>query len=123
MIELKPHIDFTEFGQINIDGKVYDYDVVIRLDGTVEKRQKGLSKRVYGSSHTMSLDEAKYIYDEGAKKLLIGSGQYGVLELSTEAMKFFKDQNVDITICRTPECLQKWNECCDGTIGVFHVTC
>lgn len=33
--------------------------MLIRLDGKVKKRKKKLSKAVYGTSHLVSLEEAK----------------------------------------------------------------
>jgi len=47
-------IDGTEFGSIAIDGRTYQFDVVIRLSGEVVKRKKKLSKKYYGSSHMIS---------------------------------------------------------------------
>jgi len=73
---MKPLIDHTEFGQINIDGKAYDYDVLITSDGSIKKRKKKLSKKVYGTSHTLSVDEALYIYENNAGKITIGIGKY-----------------------------------------------
>ena len=55
---MKPKIEATSFGSITIDGQKFKKDVVIRLDGSVKKRKKKLSKRIYGTSHTISLDEA-----------------------------------------------------------------
>ena len=40
-------IDRSEFGSITIDGNTYEHDVVIRLSGKVDKRQKKLSKEQY----------------------------------------------------------------------------
>ena len=59
-------------------------------DATVKRRKKRLSKAVYGTSHTISLAEAKYVYrqGEGAKRLFIGGGQYGRVELSPEAADY-----------------------------------
>ena len=34
----------SEFGNITIDGKTYEHDVIIRLSGKVKKRQKKLRK-------------------------------------------------------------------------------
>ena len=87
---MKPKIDGTEFGSITIEGKTFEYDVIIRLNGKVKKRKKKLSKAIYGSSHTVSLDEAKHVHEKGAKRIIIGSGHNGVLELSNEAENFFK---------------------------------
>jgi hypothetical protein len=55
-------IDATEFGSITVDGKTYEHDVIIRLSGKVEKRRKRLSKEKYGTSHTISNAEAKFVF-------------------------------------------------------------
>jgi len=71
----QPRIDRTQFGSVTIDGQVFDHDVIIRLGGKVAKRNKKLSKAVYGTSHTISLAEARHVYQKGAARLLIGAGQ------------------------------------------------
>ena len=80
---MKPRIDATEFGSITVEGAVFDHDVVISPDGEVSKRKKKLSKAVYGTSHTISLQEAKYVYRQaaGADRLIVGAGQYGRVQL------------------------------------------
>src|SRR5215211_7509716 len=64
---MQPRIDRTQFGSITIDGKVFEHDALIRLGGQVEKRKKKLSKAVYGTSHTVSLAEAKHVYQKGPR--------------------------------------------------------
>ena len=90
---MKPRIIKTRFGGISFQGdgeKVdYSHDTLIRLDGKVRERRKKLSKQIYGTSHTLSLAEAEYIYEEGAEMLLIGTGQFGLVELSDEAAGYF----------------------------------
>jgi hypothetical protein len=120
---MKPVIDKTRFGSITIAGETYDYDVIIRLDGEVKKRKKKLSKAVFGSSHTLSKDEAKYVYAEGAERIIIGSGQSGVLDISEEAEAYFRKKGCSVDTCRTPEAVRKWNEARERVIGLFHVTC
>ena len=61
-------IDGTTFGTITIDGKTYDHDVVIRLSGEIVKRKKKLSKRLYGTSHVLSKDEAKFLLEKGSRR-------------------------------------------------------
>jgi hypothetical protein len=78
---MKPRIDRTRFGSVTLDGKVFEHDVVIRLHGQVKTEEKKLSKATYGTSHTISLDEARHIYQKGAARLIIGAGQYGTIEL------------------------------------------
>ena len=82
-------IDGTTFGEIVIDGKTYDHDVVIRLSGEIVKRKKKLSKRLYGTSHMLSKNEAKFLFEKGCEQIIIGSGQFGNVQLSPEAKTYF----------------------------------
>ncbi len=120
---MKPHIDGTEFGSIAIAGARVEHDVVVRLDGSVEKRRKKLSKELYGTSHIVSLAEAKDIYDAGAERLIVGSGQEGNVALSEEAAEFFKRKGCRVDLFPTPEAIGQWNAAKGKVIAVFHVTC
>ena len=120
---MRPHLDRTEFGWIAIDGQRYEHDVLLRRDGTIEKRKKKLSKRVYGTSHTISLDEAKHIYEKGTSTLIVGSGQHGCVRLSQEAATYFERHDVKVRLLPTPQAIAAWNEAPTKSIGLFHVTC
>jgi hypothetical protein len=121
--DMKPVIDATKFGSITVDGETFDHDIVIRLSGKVKNRKKKLSKQQYGSSHTVSLAEAEHIYDDGAERVIVGTGQQGVLRLSDEAEGFFKDRGCKVQLVPTPEAIKVWNEAAGRTIAMFHVTC
>jgi hypothetical protein len=120
---MKPTIDETSFGSITIEGKEFEHDVLIRLNGEIEKRKKKLSKAIYGTSHVLSLDEAKYVYEKGTKRLIIGSGQYGNVELSDDAAGYFKRKECQVDLWPTPEAIGAWNKAGGSVIGLFHVTC
>ncbi len=120
---MKPKIDKTKFGSITIAGEKYERDILIRLDGTVVKRKKNLSKEVYGTSHILSLVEAEYVYEKGAEKIIIGSGQEGMLKLSDEAAALFKRKGCKVQLLPTPDAMVSWNKSKDATIGLFHITC
>ena len=70
-------IEGSEFGNITIDGKTYEHDVIIRLSGKVKKRQKKLSKRQYGTSHIISRAEAKFVFEKGCGVIIVGAGHEG----------------------------------------------
>lgn len=120
---MKPKLEGTSFGSITVDGHKHNHDILIRLDGSIEKRAKKLSKQVYGTSHTLSLAEAQHIYQAGAARLIIGSGQYGLVTLSPEAQNFFDAQGLSVDLVATPEALSAWNQTEGPLIGLFHVTC
>jgi len=120
---MKPEINKTKFGSITIAGTAYDHDVIIRLNGQVDKRKKKLSKAIFGTSHMISLAEAEYVYEEGAQRLIIGTGQQGMVKLSAEAVDYFKQTDCQVELCPTPEATLAWNNAQGATIGLFHITC
>ena len=120
---MEPKINNTSFGTIVVDHDIFDHDVIINLDGVVNKRKKKLSKAVYGTSHMVSRDEISYIYDENAELILVGSGQYDRLELSEEAISFLDEHHCDYEVLPTPEAIDFWNSHDGKIVGMFHVTC
>ena len=120
---MKPFIFHSSFGSITVGHHMYDHDLLIRSDGHVEKRKKKLSKKMYGTSHTLSIQEAEFIYEEGIQKIIIGCGQYGKLHLSDEAEKMFSEKEVSLALADTPHAIQEYNNCTEPCIGLFHITC
>jgi len=94
----------------------------------VEKRKKKLSKAVYGTSHTISLAEAKHLYQKGlyqkgAAQLLIGAGQNGTVGLSEEAANYFQRLRCQVQLLPTPAAIPVWNQAEGAVIAMLHVTC
>jgi len=120
---MDPYISGTQFGSITVERKIYDHDIVINLKGEVIKRKKKLSKKVYGTSHTVSLEEAKFILQENAEIVIIGNGQHGVLRLSDEAKEYFRKKHCKVQVLPTPEAVEAWNNEEGNAVGMFHITC
>lgn len=120
---MKPRVDSTEFGSITVGGTRIEHDVVIRLSGEVTKRKKKLSKVVYGTSHTVSLAEAEQIFEKGAERLIVGTGQNNMVTLSDEAAEYFAKKDVAVDLSPTPKAIERWNDARGRVIGMFHVTC
>ena len=121
--KMKPLIEGTHFGSITIGGKLYEHDIVIGVNGKVRKRKKKLSKAIYGTSHKVSLEEAEHIFEDGAKRLIIGTGQEGNVVLSEEAAGYFRRQGCLVRLLPTPDAIMAWNAEKGAVIGMFHVTC
>ena len=120
---MKPTIDRTDFGSITIRGAAFGHDVIILPNGEVKKRKKKLSKAIYGTSHVISLDEAKYVYQPGIERLIIGTGQDDHVRLSKEAADYFERKHCRVDLEPTPTAIQTWNEARGAIVGLFHVTC
>ena len=102
-------IEGTTFGTITIDGKTYEHDVIIRLSGEVVKRKKRLSKKYYGTSHVLSKDEAKFVFEKGCEQLILGSGQMRNVHLSPEAEAYFAKKGCKVLLQPTPEAIGVFN--------------
>jgi len=120
---MRPQIKHTEFGSITIADEQIHHDIFISLEGTVERRNKKLSKKVYGTSHILSLDEAQYIFEPDANEIIIGSGQYDKLRLSAEAADYFDEKKCKVKLMPTPDAIAYWNRYEGYAVGLFHVTC
>jgi len=116
-------IENTSFGAITIDGKTYAHDVIVRLSGEIVKRKKKLSKKYYGTSHMLSKDEAKFVFEKGCEQLIVGSGQMGNVQLSAEADAYFAKRGCKVLLLPTPEAIRLFNRSKVKKIGLFHVTC
>jgi Uncharacterized conserved protein len=116
-------IENTTFGTITIDGKTYEHDVLIRLSGEVVKRKKKLSKKYYGTSHVLSKDEAKFVYERGCNQLVVGSGQMGNVRLSPEAEAYFAKKRLQSSVAADPRGDSGVQQVPSKKIGLFHVTC
>ena len=119
----QPVINDTSFGSIAVEGQRYEHDIIITLEGQVKKRKKKLSKSIYGTSHTISLPEIKYVYQDHAEGILIGSGQYGMVSLSEEASEFLERKGCSVLLKKTDEAIEIWNGTGGNWIGLFHITC
>ena len=116
-------MEIEKDGTSTMDGNTYEHGVVVRLSGEVVKRKKKLSKKYYGTSHVLSKEEAKFIFESGCDELVVGSGQMGNVRLSLEAKAYFEKKDCKVLLQPTPDAIQVFNKSHAKKIGLFHVTC
>lgn len=119
----------TSFGRIFIDGKKYDHDVYLFVDGTLQERDKSHSPRISGH-RSLSEWELEQVLKNDPEILIIGMGQSGVLPMTDRAIEMIEsvkvERNVQIIQGNTPNILGKTNEALKSgkkVAGVFHTTC
>ena len=120
---MQPRIDDSHFGSISIDGRQYHADVVVRADGRVQLRDKALAGRRPGGSHVLSVGEARVLFAPGVERVIVGSGQAGMLTVSDEALTYFRVRGCTVEVLPTPQAIDSWNVASGGVSGLFHVTC
>lgn len=120
---MRPRIEDAWFGSITVEGKRYEYDIIIRLSGKVRRRNKQLSKSVYGTSHTLSRAEVSDLHRKRADRLIVGAGFEGQVKLSKEAAEFLEKKGCRVEVYPTAEAITHWNEAEGNVLGLFHLTC
>ncbi|MGQ9707555.1 MAG: MTH938/NDUFAF3 family protein [bacterium] len=109
----------TGFGWIETDKARFDYDIVINPEGRIESRFTGQVK----DSHVIGLQEVKRLLADSRARLVIGSGQEGIVQVSAEAREFLKKNSIEFQIAPTPEAILLYNQLPEPKAAIFHVTC
>ncbi len=110
------------FGEIEVEGKLYDHDIVIDA-GTVRKRDKKGSK-VYREQYGHTPLSARETIPWGGDRLLVGTGSYGSLPLAPDLLDEAARRGVEIVALPTPEVLSLIEGLdAHDVFAVVHVTC
>jgi hypothetical protein len=113
----------TEFGKIIVDGKTYNQDILIDVNGKLLARTD-ISMRYYGSHHTICREEVKDLIEEQKPEyLIIGTGQYGACRLEESIPKICERNNIKLIMKKTPEAIKDFMNLPGKKLGLFHVTC
>jgi hypothetical protein len=110
------------FGEIELEGRRYDHDVVLD-GGVVGKRHKKASKARRGEyGHTpLTADEP---LPWGGERLLVGTGAYGSLPVTPDVYEEGERRGVEVMTLPTPDALAILRDLEPGEVfAVLHVTC
>jgi hypothetical protein len=112
----------VSFGQIEIDGRRFDHDVVIEK-GRIRRRKKGPSKRHRAEfGHTpLTPDEA---IPWSAPTLIVGTGANGGLPVTDGFYREAGARRVDVVVRPTAEACELLTAAKPRSVSaVLHVTC
>lgn len=113
----------SSFGLVKIDGKEYEKDLIIHVNGKISKRKKKKSnsfKSEYG--HTpLSEKELGILEDEKPKVVYVGTGYNGALPITPKALEILKSYQT--IILPTPEAIEKIDDEKRKFLAFIHVTC
>jgi hypothetical protein len=116
------NVRLVSFGEIEIDGRRLQHDVVIE-DGRVRKRKKGPSKAYRDRfGHTpLSTDEA---IPWSSGRLIVGTGAAGQLPVMPEVLEEARRRGVEVVVRPTADaCVLLSSEPGTGASAILHVTC
>ena len=113
---------WVRFGEIEIDGRHYDHDLVIDR-GRVVKRSKKPSKpyRSRFGPTPLSADES---IPWGGERLIVGTGASGSLPIMPEVWREAERRHVEIVAVPTEQALALVSDAAgDDVRAIIHVTC
>ncbi len=112
--------DFA-FGFIQIDGMVYEYDLVIDR-GEIRKRKKKASKE-YRAAYGHTPLSIKEDIPWRCRRLVVGTGAQGALPVMDEVVQEAKRRKVELLSLPTTEAIAILNGAGKETNAILHVTC
>jgi len=111
-------IDSFRSGEIIIEGKRYSSDVIVYPSRVKDKWWRENGHQVYP-------EDIEEVVQEKPEVLVIGIGEYGMMEVSPETKCYLEEQGIALIIEATGKACQTYNELCSSrkVIGAFHLTC
>lgn len=113
--------DKFSFGSIEINGVLYEHDVLIDR-GEVRKRKKKPSKQFREAfGHTPLSMEEKIPWK--CRRLVVGTGAHGALPVVEEVKLEAERRKIELLILPTARAIKVLEQADEGTNAVLHVTC
>lgn len=110
------------FGDIELEGKRYDTDVVIER-GQVRRRHKKPSKP-YRDRFGHTPLSAEELIPWGGPRLIVGTGADGLVPIMAEVYELAARRNVEIVVLPTKKACRLIPDVEPGEVNaVLHVTC
>lgn len=112
-------IESYRFGEIKISGKNYNFDVKVKWTGEILNWWRKEGHKVY-------FEDIERALKENPEVIIIGTGAYGVCEVTKDCEKLVKEKGVELIIEPTEKAVGKFNQLLKESkkvIGFFHLTC
>ncbi len=111
-------IDSYDFGQITIDGRRYNRDVIIFSDNVKD----GWWRR---EGHRLSLEDLVDVFEAEPEVLVIGTGYSGLMKVPHDVQDYMKSKNIELVVENTRQACQTYNRLSQfkKVVAAFHLTC
>jgi len=112
-------IENYSFGQIIIDKKIYNSDLIIFEDRINDSwwRKEG---------HNLCIDDIKEVINKKPDILIIGTGYYGLMKVPEELIEHIKLSGIEqVIVKKTGDACTEYNKLYkkNNIIAAFHLTC
>jgi len=111
--------DSYSFGCITFNHTQYRYDIFITLQGVARERPQRRS------NHLLEASELRQYLEPGTKKLVVGTGESGVMDVADDARELLKARGIILIEAPSGEAIHAYNREKDKSVvmAVIHSTC
>lgn len=111
-------IESYKFGQIMINGKTYNSDLIIFTDhiNNTWWRREG---------HNLYIEDIQEIINKKPEIIIIGTGFFGLMKVSSDLIKYLESIGIKVIIKTTKDASDEYNKLYKKkkVIAAFHLTC
>lgn len=117
-----PQLDWRASGEVVVQGKTYDRDFCVLVDGTVKKRKKAAEGTV-PNPHRIEPADLERACKGGPAILFVGSGTCGQVMLSEAAQRYLKYRLIQWETLPTPQAVEAFNQSPRRKAALLHLRC
>ncbi|MFO7871461.1 MAG: MTH938/NDUFAF3 family protein [Kiritimatiellia bacterium] len=112
-------IEHYSFGEITIDGRKYDSDILIYPDGRIDDswwRKEG---------HVLDMEDIRELLESDPREIIAGTGASGMMRPEGDLEERLKASGIEFTAVPTEEAVRKINGLTgqEGVAACLHLTC
>ena len=111
-------IDSYDFGQIVIDGKRYNSDLIVFPDRVRDGwwRKEG---------HRLHVEDLKEVFEAEPEVLVVGTGYSGLMTVPPETKRYIESEGIELIAQKTAEACKTFNRLVKSgkVVAALHLTC
>jgi hypothetical protein len=113
-----PQIEEYSFGQITIDGREYDKDLIVLPDRVISNwwRERG---------HTLGINDLGAVLLEKPEVLVVGQGAFRRMNVPADVVRKLEETGIEVIAQPTQEAIETYNTIKNKrkTAAALHLTC
>ena len=111
-------IDSYGFGQIIIDGRRYERDLILFSD----KVKTGWWRK---EGHRLQIQDLMEVLEPKPEVLVVGTGYYGAMTVPSETRKHVESKEIELIVQKTAEACKTFNRLVTSrkVVAALHLTC
>jgi hypothetical protein len=113
----------TGFGWAKYNEKIYEYDIIILVDGTVRSRNEEELRRKFGTMHAIGIEEIQILMSGNPEVIIIGTGQSGELKIMQAAKDYIIKNRINVVEGISPKACKYFDNTTGKKAALIHVTC